>query len=143
MRNAGRDPSLQGHRHNTGGLAARAGADAAAKDAERDRERERDRDREIDRVRILARHALVREGDYFQILGVPRDAGPHEIRRAHEGLARELDPRGLAPGLADDFAEPLAAIATVVAEGARVLCDDRLRALYQSHLPDAGPERSA
>jgi hypothetical protein len=109
------------------------------------------RDREIDRARILARYALVREGDYFQVLGVSRQASAHEIRRAHQALLREFGRQALAPELAVDLAGPLEAIRTVIDEGARVLGDPRHRQRYQSHLlssgsgsgsgPGAGPEQ--
>jgi hypothetical protein len=36
------------------------------------------------RVALLARYALVEEGDYFEILGVSRDASPVDVQRAHE-----------------------------------------------------------
>ncbi|HEY2899355.1 MAG TPA: DUF4388 domain-containing protein [Polyangia bacterium] len=112
------------------GEGAAVSADGAAQD--------RERDREIDRARILARYALVREGDYFQVLGVSRQATAHEIKRAHQSLAREFARHALAPELSADLAGPLAAIDAVIAEGARVLSDARLRQLYQSHLTVAG-----
>ena len=93
-----------------------------------------DRDREIDRGRILARHALVREGDYFQVLGVSRQASLHEIRRAQQSLARAFARQALAPELVADLAGPLDAIHAVIAEAARVLGDARLRHLYQMNL---------
>ena len=97
------------------------------------------RDREIDRARILARYALVREGDYFQVLGVSRQASAHEIRRAHQALLREFGRQALSPELALDLAGPLQAIRTVIDEGARVLGDPRHRQRYQSQLLSAGP----
>ncbi|MEA2698803.1 MAG: hypothetical protein QOI66_3074 [Myxococcales bacterium] len=101
------------------------------------------RDREIDRARILARYALVRDGDYFQVLGVSRQASAHEIRRAHQALLREFGRQALAPELAVDLAGPLEAIRTVIDEGARVLGDPRHRQRYQSHLLSSGSGSSS
>jgi hypothetical protein len=118
---------------NVAAAPTREGSGASADSAAQDRER----DREIDRARILARYALVCDGDYFQVLGVSRQATAHEIKRAHQSLAREFARHALAPELSADLAGPLAAIDAVIAEGARVLGDARLRHLYQSHLSAA------
>ncbi len=37
-------------------------------------------------LRVAARRALVDEGDYFTILGIPRSATTHEVNRARESL---------------------------------------------------------
>jgi CheY-like chemotaxis protein len=116
--------------------AAAPAAPAAPSDADRER------DRAIDRARVQARYALVCEGDYFQILGLSRDATPHEVLRAHQALARELSPSTLDAALVAELASELRAIRTVIDEGARVLVDARLRRLYQQHLP-AFPAPSA
>jgi hypothetical protein len=95
----------------------------------------RDRDREIDRARVLSRHALVEDGDYFQVLGVPRTATPHEVRRAHQALMREFAPAALDPVLAHELAPELRAIRVVLDEAVRVLGEARLRERYQTRLP--------
>jgi hypothetical protein len=105
------------------------------------KDRERERDREIDRARILARYALVREGDYFQLLGVSRDATLHELRRAHQTLVRDFSRQGLAQELAAELGPELVAVRAVIEEGLRVLADPRLRQRYQAHLPSP-PERT-
>jgi hypothetical protein len=99
------------------------------------------RDREIDRARVLARHALVEEADYFQILGVPRTASAHEVRRAHQALMREFAPAALDPVLAVELAAELRAIRTVLDEALRVLGEPGLRERYQTRLP-AAPRRA-
>src|SRR5205085_3268103 len=48
------------------------------------------------RARVLERYALVEEGDYFEVLGLPRSASGDDVRRAHEALMRELAPTTLA-----------------------------------------------
>jgi len=104
----------------------------------------RARDAAIDRALVLSRHALVVEGDYFQILGVSRDASAQEIRRAHEVLASELAPEALHPTVAAELAAELGEIRVVLAEAARLMTNDRLRRQYRDALPVAAapsPER--
>ncbi len=95
------------------------------------------RDIETERARILARFALVREGDYFQILALGRGADLAEIRRAQARVLAEL----AALGDGSDLTAELDAIRTVVAEAARVLGNDRLRAEYAAHLQPAPAAR--
>jgi len=86
------------------------------------------------RAQILARYALVEVGDYYQVLGVARDATPAELERAHARLTRELSPEELGPGLAGELGAELAAIRTVAEEARRILGDPRLRARYSARL---------
>ncbi len=106
-----------------------------------DGERDRARHQEIDRARVLSRYALVEEGDYFEVLGLPREASAHEVRRAHQALSRELSAAGLDPEVAAELEGPLRAIRAVLDEGARVLGDPRLRRRYQAQLPLASARR--
>jgi preprotein translocase subunit Sec63 len=104
----------------------------------------RARDEAIDRALVVSRHALVVEGDYFQILGVSRDAGAQEIRRAHEVLAAELSPEALHPTVGAELATELTEIRLVLAEAARLMTNDRLRQQYREAMPVAAaamPER--
>jgi hypothetical protein len=87
------------------------------------------------RARLLERYAPVEAGDYFAVLGVPRDAGPEELRRAHASLVREIAPDVVGPQLADELTAQIDAIRQVAAEALRVLSDDRLRPRYTAHLP--------
>ena len=50
----------------------------------------RQRSASNEREALLARYALVEEGDYFEILGIGRDASTDEIQRAHDRIARQL-----------------------------------------------------
>ncbi len=88
------------------------------------------RDREIDRERIAARAALVQEGDYFQVLGVPPTSGTAEIKLAHERISRELSAAAVGAELAKELEVSLEDIRGVVDEAFMVLADDRLRAAY-------------
>lgn len=92
------------------------------------------RDAAIDRALVMSRHALVVEGDYFQILGVSRDASAQEIRRAHEVLASELSPEALHPTVAAELAAELEEIRAVLAEAARLMTNDRVRRQYRDAL---------
>jgi CheY-like chemotaxis protein len=86
------------------------------------------------RTSLLARYALVEEGDYFEVLGLSRDASSDEVQRAHDRIARELVPEAIDPALAGELGAKLDTIREVVAEALRVLGDTRLRPRYQNRL---------
>jgi len=86
------------------------------------------------RASLLARYALVEEGDYFQILGIARDASVADIQIAHDRIARELAPDAIDPALVSELGEKLDAIREVVGEALRVLRDEDLRPRYSKHL---------
>jgi len=86
------------------------------------------------RAALLARYTLVEEGDYFEVLGVSRDATDAEVQRAHDQIARELAPEAIGPVLARELGAKLDAIREVVDEALRVLVDKRLRPPYQNRL---------
>jgi hypothetical protein len=86
------------------------------------------------RARILARHAIVEAGDYFQVLGVSRTATADEVRLAHERISRELRPEAMDASVALELGGQIAAIKVVVAEALRILTDDHLRPRYQKNL---------
>ena len=87
-----------------------------------------------DRTTLLARAALVDEGDYFEVLGVARDASDTELRRAHEQITRELAPEAIDDELSAELGDRLDAMREVVAEALRVLSNDSLRSRYLAHL---------
>ncbi|HVZ74355.1 MAG TPA: DUF4388 domain-containing protein [Polyangia bacterium] len=95
-----------------------------------------------DRARVLAHHALVEEGDYFQVLGLPRGASDADVRGAHARLQRELTPTSLDPGLVAELGAELRAIRVVLDEALRVLGTPGLRERYEMNLPSA-PEYAA
>jgi hypothetical protein len=99
-------------------------------------------DQRVDRARILARFALVQDADYFQILGLDREAGTAEVVRAHRQLAQELGAASLAPEVTMSLAREIEVVQEVLAEALRVLSDESLRRSYRQHLaPPAGARR--
>ena len=82
------------------------------------------------RERIAARLALVREGDYYAVLGVARGATDHEIRLAHDRLRDELDPARIITGRTADLSDDLDLIIEVVDEAHEVLSDPARRDRY-------------
>jgi hypothetical protein len=90
----------------------------------------------IDRQRVLAKHALVGEADYFTLLGVRRDATGFEIKRAYEAARRDYAGDSFPGEVRRDLGEAIAEINELLDEAYRVLCDDTLRVSYRSHLRD-------
>lgn len=91
-------------------------------------------DQEIDRQRLVARYRLAQEGDYFQVLGVERQADPSEIRRAYSRIGDELDPDRVGVELCHALADELATIRQVLDEALRVLATPALRDAYVAAL---------
>jgi DNA-binding NarL/FixJ family response regulator len=90
----------------------------------------------IDRERVRAKHGHVLEADYFEILGVRRDATGFEIRRAYESARRDYAPESFAPEVQRELAAELAEIGHVLAEAQRVLRDDEVRGAYVENLKE-------
>ncbi len=88
-----------------------------------------------ERERVLARYALVEEGDYFQVLDLPRGAAFEDVQRAHDRLMRELAPTSLDAGLVAELGAELRAIRAVLDEALRVLGAPGMRERYETHLP--------
>jgi hypothetical protein len=84
---------------------------------------------------IVARHRLVREGDYFEVLNVSRDAGPQDIEEAYQRLMTELSGQTSELGAGSALEAQLLETRIVATEAARLLMDDGLREQYRAHLP--------
>lgn len=91
-------------------------------------------DRAVDRERVRAKRAQLDDADYFAVLGLERDATPHEIARAYDRLAAEFAPARFAPELALELDADLRLIADTLDEARRVLGDDDVRGAYREHL---------
>jgi hypothetical protein len=90
----------------------------------------------IDRERVLAKHAHVLEADYFQVLGVRRDASAFEIKRAWEAARRDYAPEAFSAEVQRELGEPLREIAAIVDEAFRVLRDGAVRVQYLENLKE-------
>ncbi|HXU61664.1 MAG TPA: hypothetical protein VN962_08190 [Polyangia bacterium] len=86
------------------------------------------------RARLLRRHAVIEQGDYFAVLGLSRNATPEDVRRAHAALVSETAAPAVGAELARELAGPIADIRAVADEALRILTDERLRRRYASHL---------
>ena len=69
------------------------------------------------------------DGDYYEVLGVGRDADPGEIKKAYRRLAREFHPDiNKDPGAEKRFKE--------ITEANEVLSDPELRERYDAFGPE-------
>lgn len=88
-------------------------------------------------AKVQARLALVEEGDYFAILGLPHTATSYEIRRAFLDLRRTFEPaRLLTPNLVH-LAPELGKITVVLEEAFEILKDDVRRERYRRAIEGA------
>ncbi|MBS2027563.1 MAG: DnaJ domain-containing protein [Deltaproteobacteria bacterium] len=92
---------------------------------------------QIDLGRVHEKYEQVKNGDYFEILGVEREATSYEVRTAFERLAREFHPARFAGVAEPHLPGQLEEIARMVAEAADVLADDHTRRAYAQHLAQA------
>lgn len=94
------------------------------------------------RQRILARRALVDEGDYFSLLGLPRRATSYDVRRAYTELRRDFEPsRVLTAGCAD-LKDDVDLIVEVLEEAYEILRDNLRRERYRRAL-ESSPLRDS
>jgi hypothetical protein len=94
-------------------------------------------DEDAVRARVRARLQLVEEGDYFALLGVPRDATSYEVRRAFLELRRAFEPaRILTPQVAD-LSQDVRKIASVLDEAYEILKDSARRERYRRAIDGA------
>lgn len=87
-----------------------------------------------DDERVRAAYALVEEGDYFRVLGVPREASGEDIADAHAMLQATFDEQTLAPAIVTKYKNELVAIREVLAEAWSVLGDEDRRRRYLAAL---------
>lgn len=102
-----------------------------------------DYDFDLDVERVVSRHALVREGDYFACLGASPDASVHELRRAYDQARAQFEPEGLHPAVRTEFNAELQEILDVVEEAYSVLRDDTIREAYLRHVVRLTPPGEA
>jgi hypothetical protein len=83
------------------------------------------------RARVQARRALVDEGDYFALLGVPRQATGYDIRRSYVELRRQFDPGQVLRQNTLDLADDVDTILEVLDEAYEILRDQQRRERYR------------
>jgi hypothetical protein len=88
-------------------------------------------DDEALRAKIQARRALVDEGDYFALLGVPRAATGYDIRRSYVELRRQFDPGEMLRQSTLDLQDDLDTILEVLDEAYEILRDQQRRERYR------------
>lgn len=88
-------------------------------------------DDEALRAKVLARRALVDEGDYFALLGVPRQATGYDIRRSYTELRRQFDPGQVLRPNTLDLEEDIGTILEVLDEAYEILRDQARRERYR------------
>ncbi len=88
-------------------------------------------DDEALRAKIQSRRALVDEGDYFALLGVPRAATGYDIRRSYVELRRQFDPSEAMRQSTLDLQEDLDTILEVLDEAYEILRDQQRRERYR------------
>ena len=88
-------------------------------------------DEEALRARVRARVALVEEGDYFALLGVPRGATSYEIRRAYLDLRRAFEPSRLLTAGTADLVDDVRLVVEVIEEAYEILRDANRRERYR------------
>jgi hypothetical protein len=88
-------------------------------------------DDEALRARVLARRALVDEGDYFALLGVTRQATGYDIRRSYIELRRQFDPGQILRPNTLDLQRDVDTILSVLEEAYEILRDQQRRERYR------------
>jgi len=104
--------------------------------------RESGSDDEIDRQRIRRWMTFVRQGSYFDVLGVSSDASAEAVDRAYRRLVQEVTTTAAhANRQPSEIQEDLEAIEAVVQEAGAVLRDPLLASAYRASLaPEPQPE---
>jgi hypothetical protein len=95
-------------------------------------------DDEAIRAKVRAKLTLVREGDYFALLGIQREATSYEVKRAYLDLRRTFEPSRLLTPQTRDLYTDVTLIVEVVEEAFEVLRDAPRRARYRRAI-EAGP----
>lgn len=88
-------------------------------------------DDEALRAKVHARRALVDDGDYFALLGVPRRATGYDIRRSYMELRRQFDPGQVLRPNTLDLQDDVDTILEVLDEAYEILRDQQRRERYR------------
>jgi len=80
---------------------------------------------------ILRKYALLKQGDYFSLLGVTRDADQEAIKNAYFALVKVLHPDVLARFQIRELQKEAIEVLKAINEAYQVLSDRRKRILYE------------
>jgi hypothetical protein len=83
------------------------------------------------RTRILARKALVEEGDYFALLGLGRNATSYDVERAYTELRKEFEPSRILTAGTADLKSDVDLILEVIDEAFEILGHPQRRERYR------------
>ena len=92
------------------------------------------------KAEILDRATLIPKQDYFEMLGLARDATPEQATTAYFALAKKWHPDRLPPALAE-AREDCAKVFTHLTEAHQTLTDKEKRARYMNLLKEGGRRR--
>jgi hypothetical protein len=95
-------------------------------------------DEEALRQRVRARVALVEDGDYFALLGIPRSATGYEVKRAYLELRRAFEPGRVLTAATADLAADVRLVVEVLDEAYEILREPHRRDRYRRAI-EAGP----
>lgn len=88
----------------------------------------------LDDARLDERLRLVREADYFDVLGLTRDANAADVRRAHRELQAAFADDTVEAGVRGRRGPELTEIRDALDDAAALLGEDDLRLAYLAHL---------
>jgi CheY-like chemotaxis protein len=91
----------------------------------------------LDRRRLLERLRIARQGDYFTLLGIGRDATRADVVRAHDDLTETFSDEHLEEVVVEELAHELRELQVALDQARALLADDALRSAYLAHLEDA------
>jgi hypothetical protein len=93
-----------------------------------------DLDDEAVRLRVATRLTLVKDSDYFTLLGLASDASGYDIRRAYLELRRAFEPSRLLSARTRDLEGDVRTVLDVFEEAYRILSDETRRRRYRAAL---------
>ncbi len=88
----------------------------------------------LDHARLEERLRLVREADYFELLGLTRDANAADVRRAQRELLAAFCDDAIEVAVRDERAQDLTEIREALEDAGALLGEDDLRLAYLAHL---------
>ena len=88
----------------------------------------------IDRERIREKVEQARTQDYYQILGISRDANLYEVQQAWQQQLTDYAKNRFSVATCSTFGEQIDEIATILTDARDVLTDEDTRTMYTRHM---------